>query len=314
MRRSKHTTLLLGLTAGVAYTFLTMWLVTMYEGSVSFSYIFVLPIVMGAVPVLFSTKEQLQSYTSFLLLPWGITLTCFWLAILAGIDGLACLTVIVAPFLALGTLGGFVFRLIRLKKNGPETKLYLSLLVPFVFLLLESNIQPSTQLNTVTTSVEIDANRQTVWENVKNVRNIQPSELQTHFVHVIGIPKPISGELNNERIGGVRKITWEKGIKFEELITSWNEGYGFTYDIHVDPRSIPPTTLDEHVVIGGKYFDVLHGGYKIDVLGPNKCLVTLSCTYRVTTNLNFYSALWADFILDDFNDMILDVIKQRCEI
>jgi hypothetical protein len=66
-------------------------------------------------------------------------------------------------------------------------------------------------------------------------------------------------------------------------------------------------------MIGGKYFDVLEGSYKIDKLGQTKNWVTLSCTYRVTTNLNFYSKLWADFILDDFNEMILEVIKKRSE-
>ena len=66
-------------------------------------------------------------------------------------------------------------------------------------------------------------------------------------------------------------------------------------------------------MIGGKYFDVLKGSYKIDSIQNNKYKLTLNCTYRVTTNLNYYSKLWADFILDDFNTMILEVIKGRCE-
>ena len=119
--------------------------------------------------------------------------------------------------------------------------------------------------------------------------------------------------MDKEAIGGIRCITWEKGIKFEEKIKTWDEGNGFSYDINVDPASIPPTTLDEHVMIGGKYFDVLEGSYKIDKISPTKNIVTLTCQYRVTTNLGFYSQLWADYILDDFNLMILEVIKERCE-
>jgi hypothetical protein len=230
-----------------------------------------------------------------------------------GFEGMICLTIIVAPFLALGTLGAFIYRLIKLKNEGKGTKLYISLAIPFLFLLIETNIQPTDQIHTVTTSLEINADKLKIWENVKNVKNIQPNEIKTHFVHLIGIPKPTNGELDKEQIGGVRNITWEKGIKFEEKIKSWDEGNGFAYDINVDPTSIPPTTLDEHVMIGGKYFDVLEGSYKIDKLGQTKNLVTLSCTYRVTTNLNFYSKLWADFILDDFNEMILEVIKKRSE-
>ena len=42
---------------------------------VSVSYVFVLPVILGLIPVLFSTTEQLRSYKDYLLLPWGITLT-----------------------------------------------------------------------------------------------------------------------------------------------------------------------------------------------------------------------------------------------
>lgn len=313
MNSKRVKTLLLGLITGVVYAFLVTLLVTQYHENVSVTYIFALPLLLGAIPVLFSTKEQLRSYKTYLLFPWGITLTFFFLAWAFGFEGMICLTIIIAPFLALGTLGAFIYRLIKLRGEGNGTKLYISLVIPLVLLFVETNIQPTNQIHTVTTTIEIDAKRSKVWENVKNVRNIQSHEIETHFIHVIGIPRPLNGAINKEEIGGVRKISWDKGIEFEEKIKSWDEGEGFTYDIHVDPSSVPPTTLDEHVMIGGKYFDVLEGSYRIDELSPTKSLVTLSCTYRVTTNLNFYSKLWADFILDDFNEMILEVIKKRSE-
>lgn len=313
MEKSRLRTLLIGLTAGVVYAFLVTLLVTYNHANVSIAYIFILPLILGAIPVLLSTKEQLHSYTTYLLLPWGITLTFFFFCLVFRFEGMICLMIIIAPFLALGTVGAFIYRVIKLKKQGNGTRLYFSLAIPVLVLFIEMNIQPSDQIHTVITSIEIGADRTEVWENVKNVKGIQSDEIETHFVHVIGVPKPLNGELDKEEIGGVRSITWEKGIKFEEKIKSWEEGIGFAYDINVDPASIPPTTLDEHVMIGGRYFDVLEGSYHIDELGQSKSLVTLTCTYRVTTNLNFYSKWWADFILDDFNQMILEVIKKRSE-
>lgn len=313
MEKSRLRTILVGLTAGVVYAFLVTLLVTYNHANVSIAYIFILPLILGAIPVLLSTKEQLHSYSTYLLLPWGITLTFFFFCLVFGFEGMICLMIIIAPFLALGTVGAFIYRLIKLKKQGKGTRLYFSLAIPVLVLFIEMNIQPSDQIYTVTTSIEIGADRAEVWDNVKNVKDIQSEEIETHFVHVIGVPKPLNGELDKEEIGGVRSITWEKGIKFEEKIKSWEEGIGFAYDINVDPESIPPTTLDEHVMIGGRYFDVLEGSYHIDDLGQSMSLVTLTCTYRVTTNLNFYSKWWADFILDDFNQMILEVIKKRSE-
>jgi hypothetical protein len=313
MKKSRRNTLLIGLTAGVIYSFLSMLVVSHFHENVSISYIFVLPMVLGAIPVLFSTKEQLKAYQTYLLLPWMITFTFFVLCFVSGFEGMICLVIIVGPFLLLGTLGAFLFRLIKLKSEGNGTRLYASLLLPFLVLAIETQFQAIDQVHTVSSSIVIKANQSKVWENLKNVKNIQSHEISPHFVHFIGIPKPLNGELDKEGVAGVRQITWEKGIQFKETITSWDEGKGFIYNIDVDPNSIPPKTLDEHVMIGGKYFDVLKGSYTIETLDPRTNKVTLTCTYRVTSNLNLYSKLWADFILDDFNEMILEVIKGRCE-
>lgn len=314
MKNSRTKTLFFGLLAGVIYAFLAMLIVTANHSNVSIGYIFILPLILGAIPVLFSTKEQLQSYKTYLLLPWGITMTFFFLSYVSGFEGMICLVIIVAPFLLLGTLGAFIFRLIKLKQEGNGTKLYVSLLVPFLALVFESNFKVTDQYHTVETKIQINADKSKVWGNIKNVKNINPNEIENHFIHFIGIPKPLNGELNKEEIGGIRSITWDKGIKFKEIIKTWEEQKSFSYDIKVDSNSIPPTTLDEHVMIGGKYFDVVEGSYKIDTLSATRNVVTLTCKYRVTTNLNFYSKIWADYILNDFNEMILEVIKKRSEL
>lgn len=125
-----------------------------------------------------------------------------------------CLVIIFAPFLLLGSLGAFIFRLIKLKRQGNGTKLYLSLFFPLIVLLVESNFQAKDQIHTVSTSIEIQASKQNVWNNVKNVRNIQSNEIEPHFVHLIGIPKPLNGEIDKESIGGIRQIIWEKRNSF----------------------------------------------------------------------------------------------------
>jgi hypothetical protein len=313
MFKSRFATLVIGLSTGVAYAFVVMLLITANHRNVSITYIFALPVILGAIPVLLSTKEELKSYKTYLLMPWGITLTFFFLCYIMRFDGMICLVVIVAPFLLFGTLSAFVYRLMKLSAKGNGTKLYASLLLPLLVFGIEENIQPTNEFHTVVTTIEVQSNRDNVWSNIKNVKSIQSDEIETHFVHVIGVPKPLSGTLNKEGVGGVRSITWENGIKFEEKIKTWNEGYGFSYDIKVDPKSIPPSTLDEHVMIGGKYFDVVAGSYNIISQGNNICLVELSCSYRITTTLNFYSKIWADFILHDFSSMILEVVKSRSE-
>jgi hypothetical protein len=307
-------TLVGGLAAGLLYAFLAMFIVQQSHAAVSLAFVFAVPLSLGAIPVLFSTHEQLHSYLRMLLLPWVTVLTFFYLALVNGFEGMICLVIIVGPFLVLGGLGAFLYRLVKLRRHKEgQRALYVSLTLPFLVLLLESQVVPADYAHTVRTQLVVNAPREVVWAYVKNVRNIRPGEIALHFVHLIGVPRPLNGELTYEGIGAERRITWEQGISFVEKITDWQEDRGFAYDIRVDPASIPPQTLDEHVLVGGRYFDVLRGGYQLEDLGGDRTRVTLSCQYRITTTLNAYGALWADFLLNDFNEMILEVIRNRAE-
>jgi len=304
---------ILGISLGVIYTFIIHFIITLNHENVSITYLFILPLILGGIPVLFSTKEQLINYKTYLLLPWLITMTFFFICFIKGLEGVICLVIIFGPFVLIGSLGAFIFKSIKLKRKGNGTNLYFSLLIPLIFLSIESFIVPNDQINEVTTNIRIKSNKTVIWKNIKNVKNIKENEFKFSFNQFIGIPKPLNGELLEINGKKVRKIEWEKGIKFEELINNWDEGKGFSYDIKVDSNSIPPKTLDEHVMIGGKYFDVISGYYSISKLNNEEFILTLNCKYRISTNFNFYSKIWADFILNDFNNMILHVIKNRCE-
>ncbi|MFD1257943.1 hypothetical protein ACFQ3S_14135 [Mucilaginibacter terrae] len=313
MKPSRFKTLFVGLFSALIYAFITLAIVTLTEKNVSIAYIFILPLILGAIPVLFSTKEQLKSYKSYLIKPWIIIGSFFYISFFHEFEGMICLVIIIGPFILLGSLGAFIFRLIKLKQTGNQTSLYSSLLLPFIVLIIEGFFPATNQYYNVSTSIMVKANQAKVWENIKNVKNIKSNEIEAHFIHLIGIPKPLNGQLDHEGVGGIRSITWEKGIRFNEVINQWREGKGFAYAIKINPTSIPPTTLDEHVMIGGRYFDMVNGSYAITPLGKGQMKITLECKYRITTNLNFYSRWWADYILNDFNEMILEVIKKRCE-
>lgn len=312
MKRLK--TLALGVGLGILYAFLTMLLVQYAHKTVSIGYVFGLPLVLGAIPVMLSTKAQLKSFLEYLIVPWITVISFIYLALVSGYEGFICLVIIVGPFVLLGSLGAFIFRLIKLRSKGDDSKrLYISLALPLFILFFESLVTPTDYFGTVTTKMIVYADQQTVWEGIKNVKSISADEIQPHFIHQIGIPKPLNGELDFEGIGATRSITWEKGLAFKEVVTNWDEGRGFTYDIVVNPNDIPPKTLDEHVMVGGQYFDAVRGSYSIRTIGDFEQEVTLTSTYRITSTVNFYGKFWTNFIFDDFHEMILEVVKERCE-
>ena len=176
MKRLKN--FLIGIGIGLIYAFLTMLIVQASHRTVSIGYVFALPLILGAIPVIFSTKAQLESYLVLLIVPWVGVGTFFFLSFLAGFEGLICLVIIVGPFLLLGSLGAFIYRLIKLKLGGDDSKkLYISLIIPFLVLGIESFVVPNDYYGTVTTKILVNADKETVWKNIKNVRNIEQHEI-----------------------------------------------------------------------------------------------------------------------------------------
>ena len=65
---------------------------------------------------------------------------------------------------------------------------------------------------------------------------------------------------------------------FPETVDVWEpqKRLGFTIAAEID--KIPATTLDEHVRVGGEYFDVLRGEYRLEPLAKNLTRWTLLCS------------------------------------
>lgn len=42
--------------------------------------------------------------------------------------------------------------------------------------------------------------------------------------------------------------------------------------------------------------------------------LTLFCNYSIASKFNFYGKYWADLVLNDFQVVILNAIKKRCEM
>jgi len=85
------------------------------------------------------------------------------------------------------------------------------------------------------------------------------------------------------------------------------------FNIEADPNAIPPEALDEHVLVGGNYFDVLKGRYELEEISQGNYKLNLSSEFRLSTNFNFYSGIWSKFIMRDIQNNILEIIKERTE-
>jgi hypothetical protein len=85
------------------------------------------------------------------------------------------------------------------------------------------------------------------------------------------------------------------------------------FSIHADPYEIPSTTMDKHIVVGGDFFDVLYGTYELKKIVAKTYRLHLYSNFKLNTTFNFYASIWAGWIMQDIQQNILKIIKQRAE-
>jgi hypothetical protein len=281
----------------------------------SFGFVFILPLVLGFLTLWYATDSQRKSWWFRIFAPLGTVLISLLFSLLVGWEGTICLVMAAVIYVPLASLGGIISGLIlsRIDRNRLNSSwLIVILSLPLVSAYLEHYFDLPVRTNEVATQIEINAPAAVIWQNIIRVRAI--TEPLDGYFYRMGFPKPIEATLSAERVGGVRRASFERGLTFIETIDVWEMEHKLSFSIKSDPSSVPLTTLDEHVMVGGRYFDVLRGTYEIVELSETSSLLKLSSEVKISTRFNFYAGFWAKFLMSDIQNTILDVIKLRAEM
>ena len=282
----------------------------------SSSFILGVPFALGFIAVWTGESQGRYHWGKRIVMPWQAALVCLFACLCLVWEGLICIFLWVPLVLVLSSVGGLSAGLVRMLFPSDRTKNYclaVVALAPFAVAPLENMRAAATEIREVRTQIDIRSDRHTVWQQIKTVPLITPQEQRFDFIHLLGFPRPLEARLEGEGVGAVRYATFEKGVLFIETVTDWHPDHGLAFTIHADAKNIPPTTFDEHVTIGGPYFDVLDGTYQIEDLGDGRMRLHLSSRQRLSTRFNFYSHLWTEYLMARLQNYILEVIKARCE-
>src|SRR4051812_31887397 len=282
---------------------------------VSITYIFLAPFVMGALINHFAPEKERGSFTNLIFKPTLFSILALATAIIIKIEGLICVVMALPTFLIMSTLGAVTHWLIarKLGRRGERRGMVGLLFLPFILGPVENLHQPGSLQTDSKTEIIIDAPAAIVWKNIIRVRKIAPDELPVGLSAFMGFPDPVEATLSHEGVGGVRMASFKGNVLFTEVIDKWIEGEKISFTIAANTKDIPPTTMDEHVIVGGKYFNVLRGTYEIESTLDGKCLLKLSSIHVATTDVNLYADLWGRLVMRDIQNRILKVIKRRCE-
>src|SRR5882724_1193253 len=303
-----------GLAAGVVYGFLIRFLFSNYHLQdywtvMTIGFMFLVPFALGILAVYFGEADGPRSWKFRIFMPLVPALLLLLIAAIIGWEGRICLIMALPIFMVMSSAGGLAAGIFSTAKNSRGRKVPFVVffaLAPLISSAIETRLPLPQAMRTVEAQITISAQPHAVWQNIERVREIKPEEQRTGFFHRLGFPRPLEATLSQEGIGGVRHATFERGVLFVETINKWEMDKELAFSIKADTKSIPPTTLDEHVTIGGPYFDVLNGEYRIESTADGKVILHLSSQQRLSTRFNIYAGLWTDYIMRDIQQNILE--------
>jgi len=279
----------------------------------SLTFLFCLPTIMGALTVYFSSLANAKNLAYQILMPWIPVFAFLGITLLFKVEGWACWMMVMPLFLLSASAGGLIGGYFKRKKQ--DNRMYVSILtlLPLALAPLESSIGAIPGAYEAYTFIDIHAPAGKIWQNVTQVREIRAEQDKGWLTRTLGFPRPVRAELNYEGVGAYREAIFTNGLVFHETVLEYVPQKKMVFTIKAYPHEIPSTTMDEHVVIGGAYFDVLNGTYELEQRDADTYRLHLTSHFKLSTTFNFYASWWARWIMQDIQDNILQVEKQRAE-
>ncbi|MDO3656432.1 hypothetical protein [Acinetobacter genomosp. 15BJ] len=280
----------------------------------SFVVVLVIPAILGSLFEYFMIRKQPNPIflsRLFKIQPLVFVIVIVFCVIVLR-EGIICL-IMLLPILLMGLLlGAGLMRLICHYLWKPSAKIYSFALLPLILWLLLPDFS-RTEYGQTQRSVVIHAPAHQVFQAINQIGKIQPEEVKHSFIFSMGFPKPIFGMTEQHEGELIRTIQWERGIKFEEKVTASHAPYLLSWKYQFAPDSFPKGSLDDHLEMGGKYFDLLKTDYQLQQIDAHTTKLILSIDYRLSTEYNWYSRLWVNYVLNEFSDVVMQIHKQRLE-
>lgn len=279
-------------------------------------FIFFMPFALGCIAVFIAEIKHPQRVRTWIWLPWLSLLAALGGILLTLLEGVICIAMFLPIGMLLASIGGLVgglaARFVRSRRAQSLTMACI-LVLPFLTGPWEKQVFYQWESRRVENVIDIQAPPEVVWRNIERVAAIRPDELPSSWAHAIGFPDPIEATLSLEGVGGVRNASFMGNLVFIETVDVWEPGQRLGFTIAADTDKIPPTTLDEHVRIGGPYFEVLRGEYRLEPVSKDVTRLHLSSQHRLSTDFNWYAHLWTDAVMSDLQKRILHVVQHRCQ-
>lgn len=278
------------------------------------TFLFCLPTIVGALTVYFSEMDKVCRLSFRIFAPWIPIFIFLIITLVLSLEGWACWLMVLPLFLVAASIGGLIGGYFKQRKDDNKLSVTVLMLLPLLLSPIEQAIEKVPGTYEAYTFIDIKAPAETIWKEVTSVSEIPDSDDSGWLNKILGFPRPVKAELNFEGVGAYREAVFTDGLVFHEKVYHYIDNKLMEFEIKAIPHEIPSTTLDEHVVVGGDYFDVLNGKYELEKLGEENYRLHLTSRFKMRTTFNFYAGIWARWIMKDIQNNILKIEKKRAEL
>lgn len=286
------------------------WLKAHYE-IVSLTYLILVPSGFGALTTWLGFRYAARTRFWATFAPCLVAMLGMVLALITKLEALLCVVVAAPVMLPAAMAGGLLMQWL-LKRRSGRLEVSLLALLPLAVAPLEQLWRQPTAVVQIDDTIDIAAAPEIIWPEIVSVREISRTELPSQVIYWLDFPRPVSAEIDREGVGARRHAKFEREVSFFEEVTEWVDRRSLAFTIVADPEFIPHTAFDQHIIVGGRFYDVLDGRYVIEPLATG-CRLHLSSRHRLSTPFNSYAGWWSEWVMRQIQGSILSVIKNRAE-
>lgn len=274
------------------------------------SFIVYAPLAVGAITVYVAERSQRRSWKYYIAASVVANLLFIAGTMMIMIEGLICAIVIAPLFAAIGAVGGLLMGVVCRATNWPRHAAYGFIALPLILGAVPAQEPADRFIGITECTALITATPPAVWKQLLDAPDIRPEEVDRAWMYRIGVPVPLSGTTRQTPEGLIRHVSMGKSIQFDQLSTAWEANRFVRWRYRFADDSFPAGALDDHVRIGGEYFDMIDTEYILTPKGDSTEL-TIRMRYRVSTEFNWYAKPIARVLIANFEEVILEFYRHR---
>lgn len=277
------------------------------------SFTLLVPVLVGAVTVYVAERAGHRRRWSYYFFFAAAANALFVIGTMViRVEGLICAVLAVPLFSLIGGLGGLLMGALCRWTKWPRQAIYSFTALPLLLGAFEQNLTLPQDIRSVERVRTSTASPEAIWTNLTVAKDIRPDEIGTAWMYRIGVPLPLSAVTVLADGTQVRHITMGKGIRFDQIAADWQPNRRILWKYQFANDSFPPGALDDHVRIGGRYFDLIDTEYALRKVDAGTEL-RVTMRYRVSTAFNWYTQPIANFLVGNFEEAALRFYAIRAE-